>query len=138
MKSYIPAKRGRKSCKIHQGNSIHQCSWDSSVSTVPRLRVDYPGLCLDFRQKQEAFLFFRALSAHPASYLMDTWGISPGAKRPRREADLVFKWNYSSIPPHAFSGGHSDNFANFTTLINGVSRLFREEIFQTGSTRGRQ
>jgi len=45
--------------------------------------------------------------AHPASYLMDSGALTPGSKRPGREADHSLPssakvknvWSYTAIPP---------------------------------------
>jgi hypothetical protein len=62
-----------------------------------------------------------------------------GTKLPWVHADLMLNWNYCSISPTYFQRcGKGKYHYNFTTVIYGVSRWVREEIFQTVSTRGLQ
>jgi hypothetical protein len=55
-------------------------SWDSSVSIAATLRARRSGF--DSRQRNQT-----NSEAHPASFPMGTEALSPGLKRPGREAD---------------------------------------------------
>jgi hypothetical protein len=82
---------------------------DSAVGIV----IGY-GLDDSDRSSIQEFLFLYVVQtgsgAHPASYPMGTGAVSPGVKRPGREADhspLISAevkeiWIYTSIPPYAF------------------------------------
>jgi hypothetical protein len=97
----------KKICVIIQNRSR-----DSSASIVTRLRIGRPGF--DSRQRGAFFLFANAsrpalgFTRSPIKIVLGA--LSPGVKRPGREADhsppstagVKNAWRYIPTPPHVF------------------------------------